>query len=66
MGQEVFNPLGGLSRLADLESRSISAENPTGGKGRGGMAEEGTGAFAAREPTLVRRQAEEVHPATCV
>ncbi len=49
MEYELLNPLGGLSRLADLESRSISAENPTGKKGRGGMAEEGTGASAARD-----------------
>ncbi|MBN1918416.1 MAG: DUF2961 domain-containing protein [Verrucomicrobia bacterium] len=31
--------LGNLSRLSDAESRSISAENPTGGKGKGAMAE---------------------------
>ena len=30
--------LGNLSLLADAESRSISAENPTGEKGKGGMA----------------------------
>ena len=30
--------LGNLSRLSDAESRSISAENPTGEKGRGAMA----------------------------
>jgi hypothetical protein len=41
--------LGNLSRLSNAESRSISAENPTGAKGRGGMATEGTGAIAARE-----------------
>ena len=39
----------GVSRLSDLESRSICAENPTGEKGRGGMATEGTGANAARD-----------------
>jgi hypothetical protein len=43
-----WNGLGvGLSnvwRLADAETRSISPENPTGEKGRGGMATEGTGA----------------------
>ena len=31
--------LGGLSRLSRADTRSISAENPTGEKGRGGMAE---------------------------
>jgi hypothetical protein len=39
----------GVSRLSERVSRSISAENPTGGKGTGGMATEGTGAHAARE-----------------
>jgi len=41
--------LGNLARLSNAETRSISAENPTGAKGRGGMAIEGTGAIAARE-----------------
>lgn len=41
--------LGNLSRVSNAESRSISAENFTGEKGRGGMATEGTGAVAARE-----------------
>src|SRR6478735_5469390 len=41
--------MGNLWRLANAESRSISPENPTGGKGRGGMATEGTGAWPARE-----------------
>ena len=49
MFDNAFNPLGGLSRLADYESRSISAENPAGEKGKGGMAEEGIGAYAARD-----------------
>jgi hypothetical protein len=31
--------LGNLSRISESESRSISAENPTGGKGMGAMAE---------------------------
>src|SRR5690348_4009386 len=44
-----FNGLGNLSRLSAAQSRSISAENPSGEKGRGGMAAEGTGANAARE-----------------
>lgn len=38
-----------LSRMRNFESRSISAENFTGEKGKGGMATEGTGAVAARE-----------------
>jgi hypothetical protein len=41
--------LGQLSRLSNAQSRSISAENPRGEKGRGGMATEGTGAEAARD-----------------
>ena len=38
-----------LYRLADAQSRSISAENPTGVKGAGGTATTGTGAQAARD-----------------
>ena len=41
--------LGNLARLSKAETRSISAENFTGEKGKGGMAAEGTGAVAARE-----------------
>lgn len=41
--------LGNLSRLSDAKSRSISPENFTGEKGKGGMATEGTGANAARD-----------------
>jgi hypothetical protein len=41
--------LGNLSRLSGARTRSISAENPTGEPGRGGMATEGTGAAAARD-----------------
>src|SRR5262249_47009267 len=41
--------LGNLARLSNAESRSVSAENPTGAKGRGGMAPEGPGATAARD-----------------
>ena len=36
--------LGNLSRLSDAKSRSISPENLTGEKGRGGMAEDSAGA----------------------
>ena len=35
--------LGNLSRLSSAETRSISAENPTGERGQGGMAEPGDG-----------------------
>ena len=38
-----------LSKIQKLESRSISPENFGGEKGKGGMAEQGTGAEAARD-----------------
>jgi hypothetical protein len=41
--------LGNLSLLSKAKSRSISPENSTGEKGRGGMATEGTGAACARD-----------------
>jgi len=41
--------LGNLSYLSAAQTRSISAENPTGEKGRGGMATVGTGAQPARD-----------------
>lgn len=41
--------LGNLSRLSPAKTRSISPENFTGEKGKGGMATEGTGASAARD-----------------
>jgi len=41
--------LGNLSRLSDAKTRSISPENFTGEKGKGGMATEGTGAWCARD-----------------
>ncbi len=41
--------LGNLSRLSKAKSRSISAENFTGEKGKGGMATQGTGSKAARD-----------------
>ncbi len=41
--------LGNLSRLSKARTRSLSAENPTGEKGRGGMATDGLGARAARD-----------------
>jgi D-arabinan exo alpha-(1,3)/(1,5)-arabinofuranosidase (non-reducing end) len=41
--------LGNLSRLSKAKTRSISPENFTGEKGRGGMATEGTGLSASRD-----------------
>jgi hypothetical protein len=41
--------LGNLPLLSRAVTRSISPENPTGDKGKGGMATEGPGAIAARE-----------------
>lgn len=41
--------LGNLSRLSRAKTRSISPENFTGEKGKGGMATEGTGANCARD-----------------
>jgi len=41
--------MGNLSRLSHAKTRSISPENFTGDKGKGGMATEGTGAEAARD-----------------
>ncbi|UCG47447.1 MAG: DUF2961 domain-containing protein [Phycisphaerales bacterium] len=41
--------MGNLARLSNAKTRSISPENFTGEKGKGGMATEGTGANAARE-----------------
>ena len=41
--------MGNLPRLSDAKTRSVSPENFTGEKGKGGMATEGTGADAARE-----------------
>ncbi|MFP7299667.1 glycoside hydrolase family 172 protein [Neobacillus niacini] len=50
---EKFNGLGmglhNISLLSSAKSRSISAENFTGEKGKGGMAAEGTGKECARE-----------------
>ncbi len=41
--------LDSLPRLLNVESRSISAENPSGERGGGGKATEGTGAIASRD-----------------
>lgn len=45
----IDNNMGNLYRLSDAKSRSLSPENFTGEKGKGGMATSGTGANAARE-----------------
>ena len=45
----LYMNLGNLARLSHAKTRSISPENFTGEKGKGGMATEGTGARAARE-----------------
>jgi hypothetical protein len=54
LGQETSydgleNRLSNLYRLSNAKTLSISPENPTGEKGKGGMATEGTGAKAARD-----------------
>lgn len=41
--------LGNLARLSNAQTRSISPENFTGEKGKGGMATQGTGADCARD-----------------
>lgn len=41
--------LGNLFRMSSAQTRSISAENVTGAKGKGGMATQGTGANAGRD-----------------
>ncbi|GAC1421771.1 MAG: DUF2961 domain-containing protein [Flavisolibacter sp.] len=52
-GQEKFNGLevnmSNIFRLSDARSRSISPENFSGEKGKGGMATQGTGAMASRD-----------------
>ncbi len=45
----LYIDLGNLPRLSHAKTRSISPENFTGEKGKGGMATEGTGAHAARD-----------------
>lgn len=45
----LHSSLGNLSRLSNARTRSISAENFTGEKGKGGMATEGAGAQCARD-----------------
>jgi hypothetical protein len=43
------NNLSNLFRVSKAKSFSISPENPTGEKGKGGMAQQGTASLAARE-----------------
>jgi hypothetical protein len=45
----VTNSLNNIYRMSDARTYSISPENPTGEKGKGGAATEGTGANASRE-----------------
>jgi hypothetical protein len=45
----VDNSLANIYRLSNARTLSISPENPTGEKGKGGMATEGTGASAAHD-----------------
>ena len=45
----LFCDMGSLSRLSAAKTRSISAENFTGEKGKGGMATEGAGQQCARD-----------------
>ena len=49
------NHLSSLYRLSNATALSISPENPTGEKGKGGAATEGTGARAARDLGLGAR-----------
>lgn len=49
MQEFMHTGLQGIASLSTREFRSISAENPTGAKGGGGMASEGTGSQCARD-----------------
>ena len=53
--------LGTLARLSPAQTRSISAENPTGAKGQGARATDGTGARAARELGLGWKVSPSIH-----
>jgi hypothetical protein len=53
--------LGDLWRLSSSVTRSISAENPTGEKGKGGAATSGTGANAARDLGLGWKVSPSIH-----
>lgn len=45
----LYNSMETLHLLSDAKTRSVCAENPTGEKGKGGMAAEGFGSRGARE-----------------
>ena len=49
MPDPLFSGIHNLHQLSSAQSRSISPENFTGEKGKGGMATEGTGKSAARD-----------------
>ncbi len=49
MAAPIFTGIDSIFRLGDAKSRSISPENFTGEKGKGGAATEGTGKHAARD-----------------
>ena len=53
--------LGTLPRLSTAKTRSISPENFSGAKGKGGMATEGTGAQAARDLGLGWKISPSIH-----
>jgi len=53
--------MGNLSRLSNAKSRSISPENFTGEKGKGGMATEGTGAICAKDLGIGWKVSPSVH-----
>jgi D-arabinan exo alpha-(1,3)/(1,5)-arabinofuranosidase (non-reducing end) len=65
-GDEPFDGLdsnlGNLYRLSNAQTRSISPENFTGEKGKGGMATEGTGKNAARD----LGQGWKISPSACI
>ena len=49
MDAGILNSMETLHRLSNAKSRSITPENLTGEKGKGGMAVTGSGADAARD-----------------
>src|SRR5215218_4514679 len=49
MASPLFTGIGNIHELRDIDSRSISPENFTGEKGKGGMATKGTGEHAAHD-----------------
>ena len=51
--QNEFFGMNSLFQVSSAKTRSISAENITGEKGRGGMATEGTGMPASDEMMMI-------------